>query len=333
MPRLSILVPYWGANELFEATLASVLQNRPDACEVLVVHAGPYSDPWNLTDEVEFIEQRADASLVDLLNAGLESARAELLHVLLGGVEVGDDWTAPVLRHLDDPSVAAISPLVCDRGELSRVVSRGVAMSTGGRRVTVGAGESTSDASGAPGVLGPSLRAAFYRTDTLLDLGGFEPTVGERFIDVDLALTMSAVGLRCVHEPRSKVTSAPEREPAYSFRDGRGAERLFWRHIGHRGWFSSLLAHPLTALTGALGDLPHPGAVTQLIGRAVAMLEWSRFSSFRAELQELVASFEVEPAAAPRQSTPKAASTEASTPKATTPGASTPGASTHRKAA
>ncbi len=44
-PRLSIIVPYCRDEAAFETTLVSVLENRPNQCEVLVPHDGSYQDP------------------------------------------------------------------------------------------------------------------------------------------------------------------------------------------------------------------------------------------------------------------------------------------------
>ena len=56
IPRLSIVIPMTtGAGDL-EDTLVSVLENRPDESEIVVVLARPYADPWNLRDEVRFVQ-------------------------------------------------------------------------------------------------------------------------------------------------------------------------------------------------------------------------------------------------------------------------------------
>ena len=56
MPRLSIVIPVLGDPQQLDDTLLSVLENRPANCEILVVHNQPYHDPYNLSDEVRFVE-------------------------------------------------------------------------------------------------------------------------------------------------------------------------------------------------------------------------------------------------------------------------------------
>src|SRR5437773_6639777 len=86
VPRLSIIIPCLGGAAEFDATLVSVLQNRPTDCEVLVLHTEPYDDPYSLGDEVRFIESHA-GSLVELLNIGVEQASGEVLHIVGCGLE------------------------------------------------------------------------------------------------------------------------------------------------------------------------------------------------------------------------------------------------------
>ena len=56
MPRLSIVIPVLGNVEGLEDTLVSVLENRPVDCQIVVVLNRPYDDPYDLKDEVCFVE-------------------------------------------------------------------------------------------------------------------------------------------------------------------------------------------------------------------------------------------------------------------------------------
>ena len=55
MPRLAIIISAVGSIEALENTLVSVLENRPADCDVVVVHSKPYSDPYELKNEVRFV--------------------------------------------------------------------------------------------------------------------------------------------------------------------------------------------------------------------------------------------------------------------------------------
>ena len=72
MPRLAIVITAVGSVESVERTLVSVLENRPTDCEVFVALNQPYSDPYDLKDEVRFVQndsrsvcQRINQTLAD----------------------------------------------------------------------------------------------------------------------------------------------------------------------------------------------------------------------------------------------------------------------------
>lgn len=287
MPRLSILVPLSGPIQPFENTLASVLQNRPADCDILVVHPESYDDPWSLSNEVQFLEAPVDTPLLEMLDACLPYVRGEILHIVQGGIEVTEGWADAALAEFRRPDVVAVSPLVLNAADLTTVVAHGVDYRTGGQRVVAGAGlPYRRGQSVPPPVLGPTFRAGFYRTELLAQLGGWETSVGEYWADVDLALTLASAGLECVASERSVVLGSPETPVVNSLTNSRCGERVFWRHAAHRGWIGSLVAHPYTVALTALRDLPAPRALTQLIGRLLAITEGSRYSEFRHDLQQ-----------------------------------------------
>ena len=66
--RLSIVIPAVTSAAELEETLLSVLENRPEQCEVIVALACEYDDPWNLRDEVTFVRAPAGASTIGCVN-------------------------------------------------------------------------------------------------------------------------------------------------------------------------------------------------------------------------------------------------------------------------
>src|SRR5687768_12308563 len=134
VPRLSILIPALRDSREFEYTLASVLQNRPDECEVLVAHAFPYDDPYRLSGEVCFLPVLEAKQAVTLLNAGFEAACSRIIHVVQCGLEVDEGWTDEALEAFDDPRVASATPLVVDATR-TKLWSAGVGYSRWGRRL------------------------------------------------------------------------------------------------------------------------------------------------------------------------------------------------------
>ena len=67
MQRLSIIVPLMGNLQRFEETLVSVLENRPERSEVVVVTNRPYDDPYALRGEVAFVERRGGPACCNVL--------------------------------------------------------------------------------------------------------------------------------------------------------------------------------------------------------------------------------------------------------------------------
>ena len=290
MPRQSILIPLplpnSGLEKAFEDTLASVLQYRPADSEVLVSHAGDYDDPYGLSGEVRFLEQRSEATLVELVNYGLERARGEVLHLLMPGHAVVEGWTDGAMAAFADPRVGSVVPVVVSDADPGHVLHCGVGYSCGGARWMAGVGQSVQTvASKTPATVGPALAAGFYRTDAVCGLEGFSTELGDSLPDVDLALSLRAVGYRSVVSASSviRATLPPHHEVA-SFEHGQQAERLFRRHARQLGWLRSFASHPLTVLVSAFADVPHPGAVVQIAGRVSA---WFEHASYRRYLDLL----------------------------------------------
>lgn len=274
-PRLSIVIPALGSPDALEATLVSVLQNRPSDCEVVVALDRAYDDPYALGEEVRFLTARGATTVADALDAVIRLCRAPIVHVLAAGAEVDDGWTDAAVAHFCDDRIAAVAPLVLRSRQDAVVCSAGVDYTCGGRRLRRGCGDEIARHDAALDVLGPTSTAGFYRREALLKLPrAFEPQVTDRLFDVDLALQLHAVGYRAVFEPRSIAYREAAASAAVApFAAGRGAERLFWRNAPTMGLLKSVALHPLAVL-GELLDSRSIGAkLTGLVGRVAAMAE------------------------------------------------------------
>ncbi|MHB0961443.1 MAG: glycosyltransferase family 2 protein [Pirellulaceae bacterium] len=286
MPRLSIVIPCVQGAVYFESTLASVLQNRPADCEVLIVQPCGYDDPYALGGEVTFLQAPSNSSVVDLINFGIQAASGAVVHVLTCDMAVLDGWTEPALTHFDDPMVGSVSPLIMSaQGDM--VVSRGVRYGAGGRRqVRVKARARWQ--SQERYIVGPTLSAGFYARQALLDVGLFCHDVGDEFADVDLALALRSVGLCAVHEALSAVVSlAPASSSGLSFRRGQQAERLFWRNGALSGWPRALAAHLGTLAGEVLFNLHRRAMVSQLLGRVAASGQIAAYRRHRRRLESV----------------------------------------------
>jgi len=300
MSGLSIIIPAGGAVQELEDTLASVLRNRPHDCQILVVTDGSYDDPHDLAGEVEFITAPRCETTAARVGVALPLCEAPVVHVLACGLEVDEGWCEAALHALEDPRVAAVSPLVAQRAN-HQIVAAGVTASRFGRRLVVAGG--TIDSPSTIGVVGPTELAAFYRREPLEQairaLGG-APSVPR---DVDLALALQAMGLDTVVATESLVWLDEPARPrgrrletvTAEWPDHREHYRRIWRYSRGRGAraratvaasiVTSLLAAPVRprALVDALQGVAWLRA--PISDRAVA----GRLRMLRPEIAERIA--------------------------------------------
>lgn len=277
MVRLSIIIPAVGTQQQLEDTLVSVLSHRPRGCEVIVVYPGRYDDPYELAEEVRFLEVTWQPSPVRFANLGLQASRAPLVHFLSPGIEAVEGWTdAPMRRFKQEPSIAAISPLIVSARNPLKIVAAGVAYRMGGGRRLLGRGKSIDPVRPFEfQVDGPTLSAGFFRKSALVRAGGFDLSVGEGLADVDLAMALRGINCRSVLEPDCRLATTLDLEdvPASGLRQGLFAERLFWRHASQVGWFRALCLHALETGADGLGTLVRPSRAARMAGRLVGMWE------------------------------------------------------------
>ena len=273
MLKLSILIAA-GDEALFETTLASVLQNRPADCEIVVVCDEGYSDPYSLAGEVRFLSAPADYDELARLNRGLSDCRASIVHILRCGTEVTEGWTAVATAHFADPHVASVAPLLVAQ-DGKHVAAAGVDYHRGGKRL-VRECQATVDSLGdAPTpILGPTLAAAFYRLSALrTQKEVFCAAVGCELADVDLALRLARGGQRGVFDPRSRVVAGPAIKRGNPLAAAWLAERLFWRHAGGVGRLGALLSHGRLIAAETAMSMVRPLHAGRIIGRAAGIVE------------------------------------------------------------
>ena len=278
MPRLSIIIPVPSDPKDLEETLLSVLENRPEDCQIVVAIGGDYDDPYGLAGEVDFVRMGREDGLIGCINAGICASRAPIVHPLLCGVEVGPGWVDAVLPCFDDPAVAAVAPLVLDRQDPPCVVAAGVAYRRAGVVRSVGRGLPPEEVlrlgliAQEPAAFGPDIAAGFYRKAALRRFGLFDAEAGEFLSAVDMALAMRRVGLRCVIEPRCRTYV--RRAPLVStsrWRRGWQIERLFWRWMPREGRLGSLASHALLVMAECLQCVIRPTVALQLVGRLLGV--------------------------------------------------------------
>jgi len=285
VPQLSIVVNYLGQPQPLETTLVSVLENRPADCEIIVVHDGSYSDPYDLEGEVSFVYAQRGSTNVDMANAGLHAASGKIVHLLVAGWSVTANWwRAGCQPLLDCEDVATVAPLVVDGQEPTQPLSLGLQY-RGWRRQVIQPRDplqSMGQDSALRNVIGPSMAAGFYRREDVLAAGRFRNNVGDDLADVDLALTLHHAGLRCVVATDCVVHGTAESPfETASFRKGLFQERLFWRHAPFLGWRQALVGYPWQLASDWLQGFWSLSTYKRLLGRVRGCLEKGEYESFR----------------------------------------------------
>lgn len=275
IPRLSIVIPMTTDVSDLEDTLVSVLENRPDESEIVVVLARPYADPWNLRDEVRFVQAPSNAGLVSCVNLGIAASEAGVIHVLTAGWRATPGWTDSPLAILEAGDAGAVVPVVDAAG---RTVSTGVRCSRGGRRL-----------SEADDAMAPCLEVGFWRADVLEMAGrGFSLVCGDDCADTDMAVTLDRMGCPVMVEEASRVECGGERRRTNPFLAGLHAERLFWRSLGGGSLLSALPLHLAEIVRHSLARGPL-GLVPALAGRLVGLMQFGEYRQRYQELRDLAA--------------------------------------------
>ncbi len=201
MPRLSIIIPYRNDDQRLEETILSVLENRPRDCEVIVVHDGSYCDPYQLTDEIVYVQEEPESTVVELLNAGLMAACSPAICTLLDGVVVSANWAESALERFASSDVAAVSPKL----QIGLRTVTGISISSTKnaanlRSARVESKEATAAA--------PTLIAGFYRRRALLALDGWNEELGVGSADVELAIHMRDLEMCCACESQAAIDAS-----------------------------------------------------------------------------------------------------------------------------
>lgn len=310
MPRLSIVIPVLGDPQQFESTLVSVLENRPEDCQIVLALNRPYDDPYQLEGEVEFVRLSHKAGWADELNAAWAVCRAELVAVLSCGAEVTPGWTEAALAAFSDPLVASAAPLIvhhpqpadgdCQPADRATAPDHSphtvcgndapaniLPMASSGRHTVLSlglgcglAGEVYRLAEGrrAEGLrrgdrpIGPDPLAGFFRRRTVEAVGGWTALGGPTLCHADLALRLQAVGARCAALPEKALRFCRASwENENPLSRGWHAERFFWRWVAHRGRWAAVIAHLGLCLLRAAAGVVRPSLACETLGRLAAL--------------------------------------------------------------
>lgn len=198
MPQLSIIVPFQRDEAALESTILSVLEAKTDDHELIIVHSGEYSDPYQLgDDEAVVIETQAGLCIADQLNVAAAAACSPFLQILLPGTQVEAGWADASIECLQDPQVHAVCVPVLDTSTGDRIFG------LDGRELPHRRSAKKAKSSG-----GPILAGTIVRRKSVLKMGGWSSAVHQDLIDLEMALLMNALELRYEVVDESMVTSS-----------------------------------------------------------------------------------------------------------------------------
>lgn len=263
MPRISIIVAHHNDQRL-EDTLLSVLENRPRDCEIIVAHDGSYSDPYQLADEVLFVETNDGASRVGKLNEALYAACAPVVHMLAEGVRITEGWCEGPVESIQSQAAAAVTPLLQTTDGRSLRYAGLDAQSLAKRGLQVVKNNCAPVA-----CAGPIMAAGFYSRRLLLGLGGILEAVDAQVADVDLALSLKQLGLKCSVDPSSVVLA--KSSIASPRRDAVVAQDLASVLAAHHQLSAGVLAGIKGASHRLVKNLLDPSQWTQAIAWGVGL--------------------------------------------------------------
>lgn len=257
----SVVIPSYNGRHLLATCLASVRRHWPKGLAIEVIVADDASTDGSVAwlarefPEVRVVALDENGGFCRAANAGIAAARGRFVQLLNNDTEVEAGWVEAGLAPFDDPGVGSVAPLVVVRSDPDRVDSAGDGYAAVGWPSKRGHGEATShwEARAIEPVFGASGSSAFYRAEALQRVGGFDPSFGSYYEDVDLAFRLRWAGYECVFQPASRVrhdlsATYDHASPRLQERMARNAEVLFWSNLPLRTLLLAIGPHLLFTL-------------------------------------------------------------------------------------
>ncbi len=293
-PACSVVIPSYNGRNLLATCLASIARHRPAEIDIEVIVADDASTDgtpaWlaGTHPEVTLVRLERNAGFCGAANAGIVASRGAFVQLLNNDTEVTPGWIEAGLEPFSDPKVGSVAPLVLVRSDPSRVDSAGDAYAAFGWPSKRGHGQPASRWVDHPPdrVFGASGSSAFYRGDALRAVGGFDPTFGSYYEDVDLAFRLRWAGYDCAFEPSCRVlhdlsASYDHKSPELQRRMARNAEILFWSNLPAPWLVGAALPHAAFTVAQGLWRLARGRHRPFVLGKLDALRQWRTLADRR----------------------------------------------------
>lgn len=229
MTKLTIIVPYDGQPSALEETLVSLLENRPEESEILVVLNHAYENTYDLgEDEVSFVQNPSRACCFEsAVHTGVERTAAEIVHIVPCGCQVASGWSDAAVGLFDEPRVACVIPRLWKTAGGEAVLTQGFHFSQTGDLLPI---SEAGPAENSRMAHVPHPFGVFFRREAYMAAGGLDLRFGGTLAVIDLALRACEKGGRIAATADSSL-SVPENMlyPDGPEKTRRQVKRLFWR--------------------------------------------------------------------------------------------------------
>ncbi len=277
-PRLSIVIPTYNGLYWLKQSLPLVLAYAPPQTEIIVVDdaSSDGTTEWlRRFERVRVVRRRRNGGFCAAVNDGIVAARGEVVETLNNDAFVTPGWAEKPLKLFDDPSVAAVAPLVLNLYKPDQIDSAGDGWHLCGRAYGHGNRCRLQPRSRQSGeVFGVSASAGFFRRKVLLSVGLFPVEFGAYYDDIDLAFRIRYAGYRALYCAESRVYHAvhasygSQRDPARVRQLARNEELVFWRNTPRAALPLALPMHlAYVLLHAALMWLDGRPGMAYLLGR------------------------------------------------------------------
>jgi GT2 family glycosyltransferase len=303
------VIPSYNGRHLLATCLASIERHRPRDRTIEVIVADDASTDgtpgWIAESypDVHLVRLERNAGFCGAANAGIAAARGAFIQLLNNDTEVEAGWIEAGLAPFADPGVGSVAPLVLVRSDPTRVDSAGDSYAVFGWPIKRGHGQDAGVWSARPPdrVFGASGSSAFYRAEAIRAVGGFDPSFGSYYEDVDLAFRLRWAGYECVFAPTCRIlhdlsASYDHSSPSLQRRMARNAELLFWSNLPTPWLVAAAMPHLAFTLVQGLWRLARGRHRPFVLGKVDAIRQCSTLR----ERRRLRADLAREPVARPR---------------------------------
>ena len=240
--KLSIVIPSHNRIDLLRLCLKSVTEFAPSDTEIIVVDDGSDESQASgvaLGFGLAPIRNARPLGFARAANLGIAAANGAFIELLNDDTQVTYRWADAALPLFEDPSVAAVAPLVLqgpNHDPIPTIDSAGDEYDIGGFAQKRGRGQRLSQKFLSPcEVFGASASSAFFRASVLRDVGAFPESFGAYFEDVDLAWRIQNAGFRTLYQPTSvvwhRVGSSYRQRRSLLEMQSRNEEFVYWRNV------------------------------------------------------------------------------------------------------